>query len=1587
MSVAEFVSDLRKLDVRLSVNGQRLRVNAPKGVLTDSLRAQIGERKQELLQFLSDYEQSGALIPPAILRRTSSDPAPLSFAQERLWFLEQLESGSAVYNICRASRLIGQLNIAALEASLSEILRRHEILRSQIRIVDAHPVQVAVAVPRFEVPVIDLRSLTEAERDQEVRDRIKAEAEWQFDFSAGLFVRAVLLQLSDDEHILILTTHHIVADAWSMGILTREVWTLYDAYAKGNPLDREDLPIQYADYAAWQRQWLQGDVLESQLSYWKEQLKELSILNCPTDYPRPVKQSFRGARQSLSLPESLTKAVNELSGREGVTQFMTLLAAFQVLLYRYSGQEDVVVGSPIANRNRTEIERLIGFFVNTLVLRSDCSGSPSFREFLLRVRDVCLGAYAHQDLPFEKLVEELRPERDLSRNPLFQVLFVLQNTPRPLPQPTGLSIERVDVLPATSLFDLSLYLREREGKLIGFVEYNTDLFESATIERMIGHFETLLKGFVADPEQPIATLPLLTEAERHQLLVEWNNTETEYPKNACIHELFEAQAAKTPESIALECEGKQLTYGELNRRANQLAHYLRSLGIGPERLVGICIERSMEMVIGLLGILKAGGAYVPLDPSYPRERLAFMLDDSQASVLLTSERIIERLKIGASDSRSSILDPQTKVVCLDTNWGTIVRESPQSNRSEVKPDNLAYVIYTSGSTGQPKGVAIEHRNTGALLYWAKSVFKGNELLGVLASTSICFDLSVFELFVPLSWGGKIILAENALHLHSMPEKNDVTLINTVPSVMTELLAIGNLPDSVRTINLAGEPLRSELVKEIYECGNVEKVYDLYGPSETTTYSTFTLRTAEGPPTIGRPISNTRIYILDENLQPVPIGIPGELYIGGAGVAREYLNRPDLTAERFSPSPFTTNTSDRLYRTGDVARYRPDGSIEFLGRVDNQVKIRGYRIELGEIEAVLNQHPAVKDGVVVVRERDSSAEKNLVSYVVPRQQSPYLVPELRNFLKRKLPEYMVPSVFVTLEMLPLMPNGKVDRQKLPRLDDARPQPSRQFVAPRTEIEELIAQTWREVLKIENVGIFENFFELGGHSLLATQIVARLQEAFNKDVPLRVLFDAPTIAELARELETIIGDGRAPELPPIVPVPRDGPLPLSLNQEQLWRLHQMMPGTHFFNMPYVYQLSGDLNVEALERALKEIMRRHEALRTVFEGIDGRPAQVIKPVPCSALVVVDLRLADREDLTQKATDSILGERFQSFDLAEGPLIRAKLLRLTDRENLLLITAHHIIADHWSMQVFRRELIALYEAFCHGKSSPLPEPTIQFGDYACWERRLLDDGLFNDQLVYWKNQLAGALTGSQDQASRDNNAEPSFQFNRQAIEIKGGLLAELRLLAKKENTTLFIVLLAALIATLHVTTGQREIRVGTLVANRRRREIETTIGHFVNTMILSAQVSPELELKQLLDQIRDITLRAHTHQEFPMEQLMRELESKRQIDRASLFRVLINYQKHDSKPMNATGLTFASWNVPYRNSEVEALPTAFDLILNLKETSTMLTGTVNVRIAAVNGSGAADVANEFTGILKIMVSELERLISKLPVILTAET
>jgi amino acid adenylation domain-containing protein len=1517
-------------------------VSAPKNNLPTDLRAQIAERKADILALLRQRSLTQGIAAPSIKRRARSEPAPLSFAQERLWFLEQLEPESSVYNICRASRLLGNLNTSALEASLNEIISRHETLRTAFRLVDGRPVQVVQPIQNISIEYVDLRAIPDNERDAEIQRRIKADLDCAFDLSAEFLLRSTLLRAGDQEHVLILMTHHAASDAWSMGILIRELWRLYQAFSNGNPSQLEPLPVQYSDYAVWQRDWLQGEVLKAQLLYWKEHLKNLPILNLPTDRPRKPRHSFHGARVTITLPDDLTSALNEMSYRHGVTPFMTLLAAFQVLLYRYTGQEDVVVGSPVANRRRPELEGLIGFFVNSLVLRGNLSGNPSFRNLLLRTRDLCIAAGTNQDLPFEKLVQELQPERDQSRNPLFQVMFVLQNATRPFTGIPSLRIEPMEVTITRSPFDLSLFLREREGKYTGHIEYSTDLFNRDRIDRMASHFQTLLEAIVADPDQPITTLPILTEAERRQMLIEWNDTVADHPKNKCIHQLFEEQVERTPEAIAVKFEDQQITYRELNQRANQLAHQLMTLGIGPEKLVGVCIERSIEMVVGLLGILKAGGAYVPLDPAYPDVRLRFMVEDSQAFVLLTTEATIEsrRSRMENGHSLFATLDPRLQIVSLDRDSVMVSQRNDKIAKSEVKSSNLAYIIYTSGSTGQPKGVAIEHRNAVNLLHWAKSVYKPTDLAGVLASTSICFDLSVFELFVPLSSGGKVILVENALSLRERKDRG-ITLVNTVPSLMGQVLALDRLPESIQVVNLAGEPLKSELVNHIYEQPGVQRVYDLYGPSETTTYSTFTLRQANGPETIGHPVANTQIYILDGSLQPVPVGVTGEIFIGGAGVARGYLNRSDLTAEMFIADPFREGQRSQLYRTGDHGRYLSDGDIEYLGRMDNQVKVRGYRIEPGEIEAILTELSTVKDCVVATCEHQSRSGKNLVAYVVPTEQNVLSDSELRRDLKEKLPEYMIPSYFVVLDAFPLSPNGKVDRNSLPPPDGTRSSVAREFASPRSEIEELIAQTWRGALQIENVGIHDNFFELGGHSLLAAQIVAALEEIFGKAVPVGVLFDAPTIAELAQKLEKIIRDGHAPELPAIVPVPRDGPLPLSMNQEHLWRLDQMIPGTHFFNMPYVYRLSGDLNIDALKKALGEIIKRHESLRTVFTKVYGQPRQVIKQTVRMNIPLSDLRKIAPENRSERAAKLVISERTKAFNLATGPLVRFKLARLTDTSSLLLVTMHHIVSDHWSMQIFRSELELLYEAFSNGRLSPLPQPQIQFADFAIWERSAVNHGLFQRQLAYWTDRLSGAspqpLTWQEIKPKKPSR----FQRSREPIEIDENGLSQLKGIARREAATVFMVVVTALGVFLHLRTNNTNIRIGTLVANRRR-ETETTIGHFLNTVVLCLSIERNMTCRQLLRQVRQTTLSAFRHQELPYERLAQVLKEKH-VDRAATSQVLLSYQMARFDSLEGPGLKIAPliWQQPASDSELT--PTTFDMIFTLREAPAKLVGSVN--------------------------------------------
>ncbi|MBW4569856.1 MAG: amino acid adenylation domain-containing protein [Tolypothrix carrinoi HA7290-LM1] len=1068
---------------------------------------------------------------------------PASFAQQRLWFIDQLIPGNAIYNVPTVIRLTGRLNLAALKQTFNEIVRRHETLRTTFIVLDGQPLQ-AIA-PSLTIPfsILDLQQLPSDEREIETKRIITAEIERPFDLSTGPLLRVTLLQLGETEHILLLNMHHIICDDWSIGVLIRELGTLYAAFAQ-NQASLLELPLQYADFAHWQREWLQGEVLENQLTYWRQQLNGISMLHLPTEKLKSPIQSYQGATQFLELPKNLTDALEKLSQQEGVTLFMTLLAAFQTLLYRYTHQEDIAVGSPIANRNRSEIEGLIGFFVNSLVLRTDLSGNPTFRELLSRVREVTLGAYSHQDLPFEKLVEELHPERNLSQHPLFQVVFGFQNAPMSALEMPGLVPSFINIDLKKTRFDLELHLWkcsedfrslwgakwEHSEGIRGVMVYSTDLFEPATITRMLEDFQTLLSGIVANPDRRIAHLPLLNAQKLHQLLVEWNNTQVDYPQDKCIHQLFENQVKQHPDSIAIIFENVEtryiasLTYGELNVRSNQLAQHLQKMGVKSEVLVGICISQSPEMIIGLLGIMKAGGTYVPLDPSYPQERLNFMLEDAQVSVLLTQEKLLKHFQ--------SFSNP---IICIDKDWEIIAQESEENPKNSVSSDNLAYVIYTSGSTGKPKGVAVTHKAVNRLVCNTNYIkLQPTDKIAQASNTS--FDAATFEIWGALLNGAQLVGISKDVILS--PQEFALQLQQKGISVLFLTTALfqqiaRDVPQAFATLRyllFGGETVDIRWVKKIIKNGSPKHLIHVYGPTESTTFSAY-YRVENVPESatsipIGCPIANTQIYLLDANLQPVPIGVVGELYIGGDGLAREYLNRPELTAERFIPNPFISCRDaiyrvSTIYKTGDLARYLPDGNIEFLGRIDNQVKIRGFRIELGEIEAVLSQHPAVRETVVIADE-EIAGDKQLVAYIVsnqeqiPTQSAQKLALLLRQFLKEKLPEYMVPKAYVLLESLPLTPNGKVDRRALKAPDITFDKPD--YVAPRTQVEDLLVEIWAKILGKEQVGIHDNFFELGGHSLLATQLVSRIRDTFKIDLPVRNLFEAPTVEQLAKYIET-------------------------------------------------------------------------------------------------------------------------------------------------------------------------------------------------------------------------------------------------------------------------------------------------------------------------------------------------------------------------------------------------------------------------------------------------------------------------------------
>jgi amino acid adenylation domain-containing protein len=1475
---------------------------------------------------------------------------PLSFAQQRLWFLEQMQPGTAVYNVPASFRLRGDLDVDALRRALTEIQRRHETLRTVFRVLDDEPRQVVLPPGEVPLPVEDVSALPPAEREPATLRLLRAAAARPLDLRNGPVFRALLIRVDAREHVLSVVMHHLLSDGWSLGVLTREMAALYEAFSRGLPSPLPELALQYADVAVWQRENLEGEALERQVEYWREQLAGApTVLELPTDRPRPAVQTYSGGAYTFLVPSPVVDRLRTVGRSADATLFMTLLAALQALLSRWSGQRDLLVGTPIAGRTDTELEELIGFFVNTLVLRARMDDDPPFRELVARAREATLEAYGNQDVPFERLVEELQPPRDQSRSPLFQVVFTLQNMGTAAEESAnGLAIRMVPGDSRLAKFDLTVATLESPEGLHFHFDYNTDLFDEATIARMGQGLRTLLDQVASTPDARLSQLDLLSADERRLVVEEWNAATAEYPADRCIHQIFQAQAARTPDALAVTFGDASLTYRELNERANRLAHHLVRRGVAPEVRVGLCLERGPELVVSILAVLKAGGAYVPLDPAYPADRLAFALSDAGVPVVLAQESV--RAALPAVDG--------VEIISLDGEAAQIAAESADDPESGATPDTLAYVIYTSGSTGTPKGALIEHRNVARLFSATDAWFGfGADDVWTLFHSS-AFDFSVWEIWGALLYGGRLVVvpldvARDPEAFHALVRREGVTVLNQTPSAFRQFMRVdaergGKL--ALRNVIFGGEALEPASLREWVDRRGVDqpRLVNMYGITETTVHVTWRPLSREdvfggGGSPIGVRIPDLRLYVCDETLKPVPVGVPGELYVGGGGVARGYLNRPELTAQRFIDNPFGAG---RLYRTGDRVRWLADGTLDYMGRLDEQVKIRGFRIELGEIEARLLDAGGVREAAVVVRE-DVPGDRRIVAYLVGDAGAE----ALRTHLRQRLPEYMVPSAFVTMDVLPLTPNGKLDRRALPAPEYAA---GDRYVEPRTPVEEVLAEIWGEVLHLDRVGVEESFFELGGHSLLVMRAVSRIREIFGVELPLRAFFDQGTVAGLAALLSTDPRFARStaqlvarmmgmdeedaddassapmsqedlPAPSAVVPVDRSAPLPLSFGQERLWFVHRLEGGSTFYHIPSGHRLKGPLHVAALERAFAEIVRRHEVLRTRFDEVGGVAVQVVAPFSGFTLSLDDVSGLDPASRELAVRRHAADEAERPFDLRAGGLFRARLLRLAGDEHVLLICMHHIVSDGWSMDILFGELVALYGAFVEGAPSPLPELAVQYADFAAWQRAHLQGAVLDGQVAWWKEQLAGAPGLLELPTDHPRPAVQAYGGARESLELPDDLVAALTALGRREGATLFMVLLGAFQVLLGKYAGTDDVVVGSPIAGRTRGETEPLIGFFVNTLVLRTDLGGDPGFRALLRRVRDTTLAAYEHEHVPFEKLVAELQPERSLSHSPLAQVMFSLRTLDGDGGGALR------GLEARSLETELATTRFDLTLAL--------------------------------------------------------
>ncbi len=1491
MTLQEVLAVLSQNNIKLGLDGDQLKIRAAKGAITAEIKTLLVENKPALLDWIKQKNAEASQLAP-IPRRQTNDKPVLSFAQQRLWFIDQLDQGNVAYNIPAATKITGELNLTVLQRVFDEIVRRHEILRTTY-INDSGDAQQHIA-DKLRIP-IETDKLSENLSNEQLIALARKDASRPFDLSTGPLLRVRIVTLPNENakpcYLLLLNLHHIATDGWSNGVLTQEVATLYDAFSKGQPSPLPELPIQYADYAIWQHQHLSEQVLNAKLGYWLKQLADVPVLELLTDHPRPAQRSGRGRQINFSINTDVTAQLNELARQRGVTLFVVLMAAFKALLHRYTGQHDLCIGTPIAGRTRAELSPLIGFFVNTLALRTDLSGDPTFNELIDREQSVMIDAQTHQDVPFESIVDALGFSRDMSITPVFQALLALQNAPASAAsEETGLSFSAIETDSQSSKFDLLINFAEIGAEcftLNAGLEYDSDLFNHSTMERLVSHLQRLLQDVTAYPDKKLSNIVLMSDKEREKVLHTWNQTDADYPRDINLATLFERQAELQGDRIALDFENGQLSYCELDQRASQLAHFLVGHKISKDDMIGVCLDRSIDMIIAILAIIKTGAAYVPLDPDYPEDRLEFILEDTASKIIITEKANVEKLQSLSVTSLPELITTEQAsddIAQQSSQWHT----DPENENG----DRLAYVIYTSGSTGQPKGVLAPQRGISRLVINTNYIDIGpDDALSHFSNVS--FDAATYEIWGPLLNGGRLVgISKDTL---LSPEKFGAILREKQVNAVFITVALFNLyisehPDifsGLKYLFVGGEAQDPNKIRMALAASNPPTYFsNIYGPTENTTYTSWYIiknlpeRTARIP--IGEPIANTTMYVLDEHQNPVPVGLPGEIYNGGDGIALGYLNRDELTGEKFMPDPFVKNPGAIMYRTGDIGRWLEDGNIDIIGRVDDQVKIRGFRIELGEIDNAIGLISGVDKRIVIVRE-DEPGDKTIAAYIVAATDNTLdeieFAQTIRSELQTHLPAYMLPKAIVILANLPVNSNGKIDKKALPKPDPSQLL-GQEYVAPRNDTEASIADIWCNILNIEKVGIHDNFFELGGHSLMATRVIAHLREKFNSEVALRAFFESPTIAGLATELV----QASSRQLPPLEPTDRSQPLLASFAQQRMWIIDQIQPDSPMYNIPLALRISGELDIVALERVFQQIIRRHETLRTSFIEQDGDPCQVIHDYSDWTLPVFELENND-ELILQRAHAFLLAP----FKLNEGSLFRAQLLKLSGDKPayVLLVCMHHIISDGWSVDVFSQELASLYAAFSTGLDSPLPQLERQYGDFAVWQRSWLQGDELECQIHYWREQLQGVSTL---ELPTDYPRPPmlSAEGRRVPLRLSAQLSDTLRQLSQQQGCTLYMTLLAAFQILLSRYCNEDDIAVGSPIAGRPHTATEPMIGFFVNTLVMRNQIDRNYSFADFLQQVKTNTLEAYRHQDLPFEKLVEELQVPRNLSNTPLFQIL---------------------------------------------------------------------------------------------------